>query len=282
MKFCWADHRFTGVPDRLTNGIIRVLRENGHTVTEFCEPDYDYIINGSCFFQKAIEKAQHCRNVKLINYCWDFYPWVVKDSTRNYPAYATFMSKGKVWCPNEGTKMRLKEFFNIDATVVPWSIPVYDTEVSDERFVLDPVRYYPEENGKWVEQACAELHIPCKHTEHGLSMEEFRKLVGKCTFITCGYREASTGGLTLMEGLWNGKPSLISNSPYMGGCEYLKEWGNYFQYDSYEDLKEKLIEMWTNTPKIDKEKAREYINNNFSDEALYQRIMEQLCEPKKH
>ena len=106
MKFCWADHRFNGAYDRLTAGIIRVLEEHGHTVTEFCGPDYDYLINGSSTFQNAINKKYLCDKVKLINYCWDFYPWVVKDRTRNYPAYATYMLKGEVRCPNEGTKMR--------------------------------------------------------------------------------------------------------------------------------------------------------------------------------
>jgi len=282
-KICWADHRFTGKFDRLTAGIIDVLRSHGHIVTEYPEPDYDFIINGSYMHQRVYDKWKIAPNAKLISYCWDWYPWVVNDPERDTKPYTELLRKSAVvLCPNQGTKTRLKELSGIDAKVVLFSIPFYEVPTSDERFVLDPVRYYPERNAMWVQNACKELDIPCKHTEHGLSQEDFRELVGTCSLITCGYLEASTGGLTLMEGLWLGKPSLVSDSPLLGAKEYLGEWGNYFDCNNYEDLKAKLKYLWENPPKINTVEARKYLSEKLSDEALYERLYPILCELKKN
>jgi len=280
LKICWADAYFDK-PDRLTDGIIKVLRAEGHTVTSFCEKDYDVIINGSCFIDKAMKWSGQFPEVPVVNYVWDWYPWVTKDGSEHpqYHKYKKYLRTTTILTPNQGTTERLKED-GFDSTVVKFSIPVYEVETGDDRFVLDPVRYYPERNAEWIQKACKELDIPCRHTEHGLSMEDFRKLVGTCSLITCGYLEASTGGLTLMEGLWNGKPSLVSDSPLLGSKEYLGEWGNYFDCNDYEDLKKKLKYLWDNPPKIDKEKARQYITDNFSDEALYKRLYPILCNLK--
>lgn len=282
LKICWADARFDG-PDRLTDGLFKVLRDNGHTVTGHCEKDYDVIINGSCFIKTVKNWSDRFPHIPVVNYVWDWYPWVTKDLQGHpqYELYRSYIRGTTVLTPNTGTSKRLLED-DIESTVVPFSIPAYEEEVRDDRFVLDPVRDYPERNCYWVREACKELGIPCVHTEHGLSQAEFRKLVATCSFITCGYLEASTGGLTLIEGLYLGKPGLVSNSQYMGGTEYLKGWGYYFDCDSYEDLKIKLKELWDNTPKIDVADAREYIKQNLSDEALYERLYPILCDLKRN
>ena len=278
-KICWADAYFDK-PDRLTDGIIRTFQEHGHTVTPFADSTYDFVINGSCYWQKAQDQLQKTLNGKLVNYCWDYYPWIANpgpDHRANYPAYANFLAiSAEVWTPNTGTSKRLEEISQVKSVVLPFSIPVYNVFSSDQRFVLDPVRDYPDANLGWVEKACAELNIPYVHSNHQYDVEAFRKLVGECSIITCAYTEASTGGLTLIEGLWNGKPSLVSDSPFMGGTEYLKHWGHYFDYKSYEDMKTKLKDLWDNPPSINITDARKYIKANFSDEALYERMMTRL------
>jgi len=107
--------------------------------------------------------------------------------------------------------------------------------------------------------------------------EEFKERVASCSLLACGYLEASTGGLTLIEGLWNGKPSLISDSPYMGGKDYLGEFGFYFKHDDFEDLKIQLRKLFDNPPKIDIVKARQYIIKNFSHAVMAKRLEEVLC-----
>ena len=166
--------------------------------------------------------------------------------------------------PSHAQQLRLKELLGVESHVVKTGFPTWDAEVTDEGFILDPVRYYPEENRDWAERAAQELGIPIVHSEHQFSLEEFRKLVSSCTFMTCCYREASTGGLTLGEGLYLGKPSLVSDSPYMGAKDYLGEFGTYFKHDDFEDLKEKMKEMWGQRKKLSTDLSRRYIKDNLT------------------
>lgn len=222
-------------------------------------------------------------DVPLVTYCWDYYKWVHegKHHTFNWGKYRDFLTMcDLVLVPSDGQKQRLKELLNIDSEVCECSINFYEHETYNGGYVLDPVRDYPEENLGWVKQACEELNIPYIHTEHGYSQEEFRKLVSNCTFMTCGYREASTGGLSLMEGLYNGKVSLVSNSPYMGASNYLKDLGYYFQYDDFNELKEKIKELW-NYRTVDLDIARKHCVY-FTHEKFAGRIKKKiLCVLKK-
>ena len=265
-------------------GFVEALKAKGHIVTKECNGDYDIILNGSIFnMDKAIEMQMRFPRIPMVNYCWDLYKWAYEDtkSYLNWSKYAAFLRKSQaVLVPSKAQQLRLKEMLEIDSVVVETSINTYEHEVSDERFVLDPVRHYPEENKGWVEKACEELGIKCIHSEHQFSLEDFRKLVHSCTFMTCAYREASTGGLSLMEGLWNGKPSLVSNSPYMGANDYIGPFGRYFQYDDYNDLKDKIWRMFNHPPKIDVADARKYIQANFSHEVMADKIIK-VCEQLK-
>jgi len=98
--------------------------------------------------------------------------------------------------------------------------------------------------------------------------------------MVCEYMEASTGGLTLIEGLWNGKPALVANSPYQGGVEYLGPFGTYFKWDDRKDFAEKMKQMWENPPEINIPKARKYIKENFSNEIMTKNIAGKLYEIK--
>lgn len=247
-------------------GLVDELRKLGHNVTNVADHNTDIIFNASVYkFLEVARQKSVAEKAKVLNYCWDYYLWAHGGKHANYDwkGYSEMLKKSDaVIVPSSSQQRRLKELLDIDSTVVHAGIDTYEHEISDKRFVLDPVRDYPDdENCYWTRQACKELGIPIVHTEHGLSEEKFRDLVSSCTFMTCGYREASTGGLSLMEGLWNGKPSLTSDSPYMGATDYLGKFGTYFKYDDYEDLKLKLRDMFDNPPKIDKEEARKHMQN---------------------
>lgn len=256
------------------------LEKLGHQFTEL--PDADIIFNFSIVTADLAEASKvKFPNKKLINFCWDFYKWAYegKHPYHNWIKYADQLRKSDlVLVPSSTQKLRLKEMLDIDSVVVKTGVEVYDYEAKDERFVLMPVRYYPEENEKWAEKACEELGIPYIHSEHQYNKEEFRKLVNTCTFMVCAYREASTGGLSLIEGLYNGVPSLTSNSPYQGAKDYLGEFGHYFQYNDYEDLKNKIKEMWEKRPIVNKTKARKYIQNELSFKSMAEKIDKLICE----
>lgn len=254
------------------------------TLTDLENAEYIYCASIS-MMDKAI-MAKRTSGKPLVTYCWDYYLWAHEGKhhdKNSWVRYAEMLKESDlVIVPSNGQKQRLKELLDVDSVVVRTGIKTYDGVPTDEGFILDPVRFYPEENRDWAIKAAQELNIPIVHSEHQFSLEEFRKLVLSCTFMTCAYREASTGGLTLMEGLWHGKPSLVSNSPYMGAKDYIGEFGNYFQFDSYEDLLVKMKDMWDNRKKIDTTKAREYMQKHFSFDAMANNLHKAICELKKN
>lgn len=222
------------------------------------------------FYLASIFKLQEAMVLRslhkkpLVVYCWDYYLWK-HDSEPLWRQYAAFLRKADlILVPSTGQQRRLKELLDLDSVVVHTGIPTYEAEVSDQNFILDPVRHYPEENQFWAEEAARQLGIPFVHSEHQFTKEGFEKLVATCTFMTCAYREASTGGLTLMEGLHLGKPSLVSNSPYMGAVDYLGEYGYYFQYDDFEDLKKQMSMLWEVRPKMDGEVVKKFSYENMA------------------
>lgn len=257
-------------------GFVKEIKEMGHLIGKnIVNPDI--IFSASIF--KMLESIQAKANypeAKLVVYCWDFYKWAWEGKHNlDWKRYAEFLRQAdKVLVPSEGQKLRLKEMLDIDSVVCECSVPFYNHFVNDNDYVLDPVRDYPEENLGWVKKACEELEIPYIHTEHGYTEAEFRNLVSNCTFMTCGYREASTGGLSLMEGLYNGKISLVSNSPYMGAKSYLGDLGYYFQYDDYEDLKSMISYLWKNRPTISLTVAREHCKK-FTDKQFALRLLKE-------
>lgn len=232
------------------------------------------------FYLASIFKLQEARRLKssyykpIVVYCWDYYLWK-HQSDFTWKQYADFLKEvDLILVPSRGQQLRLKELLGLESVVVHTGIPIYDCPVTDGNFILDPVRYYPEENQLWAEKAAEELGIPIIHSEHQYNQEEFQKLVASCTFLTCAYREASTGGLSLMEGLYLGKPALVSDSPYMGARDYLGEYGTYFKYDDFEDLKAKMLTLWETRPKL---KAEQYVKS-FN----YERMGEQICAAIKN
>lgn len=218
----------------------------------------------------------------LVVYCWDFYAWALtKETPYNWEKYMELLKLAKlVLVPSNSQQLRLLNW-GIKSEVIVASVDVQEEDGRshkryNNRFVLDPVRDYPEENLGWVERACKELEIPYIHSEHQYSKEEFLNLIKTCSFLTCGYREASTGGLSLIEGLWYGKPSLVSNSPYMGARDYLTYYGKYFQYDDFMSLKLHLNMMWKKQEQYKIWPARNYIRQNFSPKVFANKLYDKI------
>lgn len=263
----------------LTNlGFIPFLKGE-HEIVDKISEDCDLIFSMSTYMFQGIKKLSEEYKVPVISYVWDFYQWAYdgKHSWPHWHEYAEWLRTNlMVITPSEAQRLRLRELTGIDAQVVRTGHDCFEAETSDERFVLDHMRFYPEENERWVITACDTQYIHYIHPEHSLEREDIEKAIANCTFLACGYKEASTGGLTILEGLWLGKPVLLSDSPYQGGREYAGEFGTYFKHDDYNDLKLKLKEMFENPPKIDIIKAREYIKENFSYEVMAKNLSEKF------
>ena len=210
--------------------------------------------------KEAIE-AVKTSGKPLAVYCWDYYKWAHEGRNQgfNWALYQNLLDMASlILVPSDGQQKRLKELLNLKSVVCECGVTFYDQEISSGDYVLDPVRNYPEENLNWVKKACEELRIPYVHSEHKYTEQEFRMLVSNCAFMTCAYREASTGGLSLMEGLYNGKVALVSNSPYMGASNYIGEYGFYFQYDDFDDLKRMIKDLWEDRKSYDPKLTRKY------------------------
>ena len=149
-------------------------------------------------------------------------------------------------------------FFSVIKTYI---VP-FEEDVADERYILMPLRELPDQQYSWFKSACDELGLPYVISNHQLPFEEYKKVVARCSFIVSPLYEASTGGLTLLEGYYLGKPVLISDSPYMGAKDYFG--GRAWYFDTYDDLKSKLQTLWNDTPKLNRSECRDWVLENYS------------------
>lgn len=246
--------------------------------------DADVIYCASISFMRQAQVAHYETHKPLVVYCWDYYKWAhdgvrTGHNTWEWPQYAAFLKEASlVLVPSSSQQRRLRELLGIESVVVKtgirrWTDTYPDLAPTDEGFILDPLRYYPEETATWCVKAAKELGIPMIHSEHQYTDEEFGKLVASCTFLTCGVQEASTGTLTVSEALWFGKVALLSDSPYMGGRDYLGDHAFYFKADDYEDCKAQLKKMWEGRPTVPIEKARAYFTEQFSFDQMAENLV---------
>ena len=94
--------------------------------------------------------------------------------------------------------------------------------------------------------------------------------------------EASTGGLTLLEGLQHGKVSLVSNSPYMGAGEYLQDNAYYFQHDDFDDFERKVLDLWNSdkVKNVDVEKCKKFCDNHMTLDQMVKTMIARLEDLK--
>lgn len=254
----------------------------GHTLTNVENSDTDATILWSISQQRRVTGR-----APLFVYCWDLYEWVLSDKQRgpDYGPYRKICEQAKeVWVPSQCTADRLKEFWGIEHThVIRTSIPIYERKTEDRAYVLQPLRNLPDKQAGWVEKACEELGITCVSPNHQLPKEEWKETVARCRLIVSGFYEASTGGLSAMEGYYLGKPVLASDSPYCGLRDYLGDRAWYFS--DYEDLKKKLQYLWQHRPPV-KDDHKTYISRTFSErkmgEQMEERIKCNLSQSTKH
>lgn len=257
---------------------VEAMRNAGFEYVSVAEAEIIYC--ASIFVMKRAMEAKQIKNVPLVVYCWDYYKWShgTQNTSGDWVAYADFLrSASLILVPSRAQQKRLKELLNLDSHVVLSGVTTFDYPKADGRYVLEALRTYPEEQASWTKKACDELGISMIHTEHQLPPEEFKRAVANCSFMVCPVNEASTGGLTLAEGLWLGKPSLISDSPYQGGKEYVGKFASTFRAGDYEDFKAQLWSMWNFPTFVDLDKARQHISENLTYEKMAQQIFN-LCQ----
>tara|TARA_Y100000310_G_scaffold343167_1_gene449597 strand:+ start:945 stop:1802 length:858 start_codon:yes stop_codon:yes gene_type:complete len=248
------------------------------------DPHCDFILcTGQAYIQGLEQFHNLYPSIPMINYTWDFYKTVwEKPNGYDWSKYLDYLHKCvELWCPSTEVVLRLKEE-GIDTSkcsiIKTWArFFDYEGEITDKRYILNPLRpYVIDKNFGWLSRACSELQIPLVESNHKLSESQFQKVIAECSFICCEYHEASTGGLTLLEGYRLGKPAVVSDSPYMGACDYFGDKAIYFDDNSYEDFKNTIKRVWENTPRLDRNECIQFTNSIPSLENMVDTMISRL------
>ncbi len=244
------------------------------------EADCDFLI-GASHSQLNNINAQSAKfpKIPIVNYNWDLYGWVDVSSHAgyNWKGYGDLLARSaEIWCPSEEVILRTEEFFGLGKKchVIKTFARFFEyKEIKDLGYVYQTMRHYTKDkNFGWTKKACRELSIPFYESNHSLSEAAFQKVVASCRLMCNEYYEASTGGLTLLEGYRLGKPVIISNSPYMGAKDYFGDRAIYFDHNDYENFKKILKHTWENAPKLNVDECRAFTDQYSLREMVSQMV----------
>tara|TARA_R100000231_G_C5321895_1_gene163697 strand:+ start:179 stop:1063 length:885 start_codon:yes stop_codon:yes gene_type:complete len=187
-------------------------------------------------YKKFAIKYPH---MKRILYLWDLYPWVKKYNIIPFPFY------NEIWVPSNEVSLRVKELYSSSqkTKIIKCFFESFEGEKArnlEKDFIFHPLRAYKDSNYRFLEKACEKLNINVLRPEHSLTFDEYKQAILNCSFLVCEYSEASTGGLSLLEGYYHGKNVLLSDSKYQGGKDYFGDRAFYFKDGDLSDFIDKV------------------------------------------
>lgn len=279
-------HRKSGEGKVLVQELAKYGIECQLDLTEDCT----FIFCGTIWrMNKVKEERVRFPNIPTIHYNWDLYPFQLVEMP-NYkradpdlwdPYLEELKACRDIWVPSQCTTNRTWEFVDRPSVVIKTSVRPWEfNHVVENDYAVDVMRRYPDPNEFAAKFNCDAVGIKIIQSKNELPWEEFKKTIAQCKFMISAYYEASTAGLTLLEGLWHGKPSLLSYSPRNGGTDYLGSgpWVRYFIWDNPLDMRNELKRMYDDPPKFSVDQAREYISSNFSEDAMASRMAKRFWE----
>lgn len=275
------------------------LRGLGHTVTVE-HPDSvpaserpDALISmGVSIMDETFRALDRFPGVPLFAYNWDIYEWIwepgqgvkvqAKHPSRqgeyDYVRYGELLKQAsEVWVPSVCTGRRTTQWYGLSnwhviLSACPWwDWPEHD--IRDDGYALCTLREIPDPWWGKFEQACTELGIPYRCTRHEVSYREYQEAVAHCRFLCAPLYELSTGGLSLMEGYYHGKPVLLSDSEWNGARDYMGDRATYFRHGDFSDFKDKLLRMFSDPPHLSAPRCRQWITDNFSDRRMVEDML---------
>jgi len=260
--------------DGWQNLLITELEKLGHTILKNdCDKDCDVVIIKSIIKMRDAWKVRKMfPKIPMINYNWDVYSWAINNPRPNeydYDSYKKLCEESlEVWVPSEAVRRSIQNVWDMDTRVmksyfptVPFSVPATGD------YAFQGLRINPDPHMDWFERACKETGTPYKMTnpDFPLPEDEYRPLLANAKIMVSPIYEMSTGGMFLFEGaIWE-KPILASNSPYMGVVDYLGDSIAYFQWDDFEDFKDKLVKVYNGEIKTDTKKAKILVEDMTAD-----------------
>lgn len=231
----------------------------------------------------AFKLVKRFPGVKLFCYQWDCYDWCYNSpraSEYDYGRYNELLRKAvEIWVPSNCTgeatqrRLQLKNWHTIWPSAPYWEYH----NVYDDGYALCALREQPDAKWGWFEKACEELRIPYKMTKHEHSFQSYQETVANCRFLVSPLDELSTGGLTLQEGYYLGKPILLSDSRRNGAGEYFKDRASYFKHDSFADLKASLKYLYETgyTRGVNRD-HRQWVADNFNEQTMVDKILARI------
>jgi hypothetical protein len=266
------------------------LRSLGHQVV-VKHPDQvvpgerpDVIISmGVSVMAETFEAADRWPHVPLFCYNWDCYEYVwtnPRPGEYDFRRYGELLKRAaEVWVPSHCTGRRTTQWWGLTnwwviLSACPWWDP---EEVADDGYALCTLRVIPDPWVRVFEECCAEAGVPYLRTDHNLSLADYRRVVSRCRFLVNHYHEASTGGLTLLEGYYMGKPVLNSDSEWNGAADYFagREGVRTFRAGDREDFKRQLLGMRDDPPRVPAD-ARDWVTEHFSDRRMVDDMMRRV------
>ena len=278
-------HHIKSTETRIAFNLIYKFIEKGITVLiNDCDDTCDYILsmNGLSQNNRFKDITERYPNIKSVMYVWDLYPWT------NYArGYESINEYTEIWVPSNEVILRLKEIYNVDPNKCK-VIRAYadffedlDNKLDNKGFAYHFARPYVDPNVGFCEKASEITNIPLVKSTHDFSPEKYKATILQCSFLVIDYMEASTGGLTLLEGYYHGKDILISDSIYQGARDYFGDRAFYFKDGDIDDYIKKFQMIYEKShnyslSEYELNERKTYCKTNFSIDSISDNILSRL------
>lgn len=261
----------------------------GAVVVPDYQPDCQAIVFGNHHvFTAELLRLVDTGAVPALYYVWDLYDCNVHGPDHaGWTHFLSYLKKAaRVLLPSQGTVRKLERFTGRSGYVVKAPVSFWpETEAAGscppelQDGIVDVLRPYNDPNVDLVARGCAELGLKLVASKTAQPWERYVHGILNAKLLVSAYREASTGGLSLLEGYWHGRPVLLSNSPYHGGVDYFGDRATYFQWDDYEDFKAKLLACVTTPPALPPTaERRQWLQETYSDFAYASALVQHVKE----
>jgi hypothetical protein len=250
-------------------------------LSERCQRPDAIVVMGVGVMDTAFEAIERWPAVPLFVYHWDCYSWVW-DNPRpheyDYNRWGQLLRQAReIWVPSHAEQERTRDWWDLHSEVILSSIPYWEhNNVRDDGYALCTLRRLPDPWCDEFAKACSELGIPYNRPNHKLTYDAYQDLVAGCRFMVSHYDEASTGGLSLLEGYYHGKPCLITSSVRNGVRDYIgggRSWE--FQCGDHRHFRDLLQKMYE-APLIVADDHRQWVQRQFSDRRMMREMLERI------
>jgi len=286
MKICFVQSNISeSTETRITYNLVQNLKNYGiEVILNECYEDCDFIIslNGLSHYSKFNSIKDTFPHIKTVMYVWDMYPWTSYASN-----YGRLKEYDYMWVPSNEVIYRLEELYNVDPSkckVIKAYAELYEAEnigVENKGFVYHAVREYKDPNIGFCEIASKATGIPLIKSNHNLSFSDYKEKVLKCSFLVLDYMEASTGGLTMIEGYYHGKDILFSDSKYQGGRDYFGDRAYYFKDGDIDDYIKKFEFLYKKSldhtlSDYELNERKQFVKDNYTIDIMSKNILLEL------